>query len=64
MITTYERGKIAGQLELAVKLLEAKFGTLSDEGKRRLEALSSEELGTIMLEYYKALSLKDLGLED
>ena len=64
MITTYERGIIQGERQLALSQLEAKFGPLSPEGKRRLEALPPQELRTMMLEFYKAESLKELGLED
>ncbi len=64
MITTYERGIIQGERQLALSQLAAKFGPLSEDAKRRLEALSSQELRTMMLEFYKAESLKKLGLED
>jgi hypothetical protein len=68
MITTYERGKLAGQLkalqETALLLLETKFGPLSPEVKHRLEAMSSEQLRQLILQQVKAESLKELGLQD
>src|SRR5262249_46302607 len=68
MITTYERGInqgiIQGERQLAISQLEARFGPLPRAVKQRVEALASPELRQIMLEYYKAQSLKDLGLEE
>jgi hypothetical protein len=68
MITTYERGLnqgiLQGERELALTLLEAKFGPISAEVRRRVEALSSEDLRQTMIEYYEAPSLKELGLQD
>ena len=64
MITTYERGKIAGQLEMTLWLLETKFGPLPPEVKNRVEALSPEQLRQLILERDKAQSLKELGLQD
>jgi hypothetical protein len=64
MITTYERGKIAGRREGVQGFLEQKFGPLSEEVKQRLESLSAEGLDQIIRDYLKAQSLKDLGLED
>jgi Domain of unknown function (DUF4351) len=64
MMTTYERGRRAMALDMVFALLEAKFGELSPENKKRLEALSSEQLRQLGLELIKAESLKQLGLED
>jgi hypothetical protein len=64
MITTYERGMIAGQREMALLQLEAKFGPLAAAVKQRVETMSPDELRQIMLEYHKAQSLKDLRLVD
>jgi predicted transposase YdaD len=71
MITTYERGKIEGRIEgrvegrreTALLQLEAKFGPLSPEVKQRVEALTSEQLGQVLLNIVKAQSLKELHLE-
>jgi hypothetical protein len=67
MITTYERGItegiLRGERRLALAQLEAKFGPLTPEVRRRLDSLPPEELRKVMLEYYKAQSLKELGLE-
>jgi hypothetical protein len=64
MITTYERGKIEGRRETALKLLEAKFGPLTPAVKQRVETLSPEQLDQLVLDLLKSQSLKDLGLED
>jgi hypothetical protein len=63
MITTYERGKIAGQRETILEQLEAKFGELSPEVKRRFEALSPDQLRQVQFGLLKEESLKALGLE-
>jgi hypothetical protein len=63
-MTTYERGKVDGERQLALSVLEARFGPLSPEVKRRVEALSPEELRRILLESYKVQSPKQLGLEE
>jgi hypothetical protein len=64
MITTFERGKVAGRREAALQLLEAKFGPLSSGVKERVEALSVEQLLQLTLDLLKAQSLKELRLED
>jgi hypothetical protein len=64
MITTYERGRIAGWRETTLCLLEGKFGPLSPEVKQRVEALSPEEVWQLALDILKAESLKELRLED
>jgi hypothetical protein len=64
MITTYERGMIAGQLQLSLKQLEARFGPLSPKVRQRVESLLPETLLRIMIPFHKANSLKHLGLED
>jgi hypothetical protein len=64
MITTFERGKLEGQREMALMQLETKFGALSPEVKQRLEALSAEQLRHLLRDFAKDLSLKELHLED
>lgn len=64
MITTYERGKIEGRREMALEQLEVKFGPLSPAVRRRVEALSPEELLKLLLDLIKAPSLKELRLEE
>jgi hypothetical protein len=64
MITTYERGRIAGLREMAILQLEEKFGPLSPEIRQRVETLSPEQLRQTMLAFVKAQSLKELHLED
>jgi hypothetical protein len=64
MITTYERGILAGEQRSALRMLEAKFGPLSAEIKRRVEALSPERLAQLQLDLLQAQSLRELRLED
>jgi hypothetical protein len=68
MVTTYERGKLAGKLEglreMALLQLERKFGPLAPEVKQRVEALSPEQLQQLLLDLLQALSLKELHLQD
>jgi hypothetical protein len=64
MITTFERGWIAGQQKMALMLLEKKFGPLPPEARQRLEALSVEQLSQLMLDLLNAPSLKELHLQD
>jgi hypothetical protein len=64
MITTYERGKIAGVREAVLKLLEKKFGPPSPGLQQRVEALSPEELQQLLLDLVDPKSLKELHLED
>ncbi len=64
MITTYERGKFAGQRESALVQLEAKFGALTPAVRQRVEALAPEELRQLQIDLLKAQSLKELRLED
>jgi hypothetical protein len=64
MITTYERGIIAGQRKTVLVQLEAKFGPLSSAVRERVEALSQDELNQLLLDILKAQSLKELHLED
>jgi hypothetical protein len=64
MTTTYERGLLQGERQLALAQLEAKFGALSARARERLEALAPADLRKIMLDFYKADSLKQLALED
>ncbi len=68
MITTYERGKIAGKIEgqreSALLQLEAKFGPLAPEVKQHVEALAPEDLRQLQLDLLKAQSLQELRLKD
>ncbi len=59
-----ERGIAEGMHDMAVLLLETRFGWLSDEARRRLSLLSNEELRRLMRDFLQAQSLKDLRLED
>jgi hypothetical protein len=68
MTTTYERaiqsGILQGEQRSALRLLEAKFGPLSAEVKRRVEALSPDELARLQLDLLQAQSLQELRLQD
>lgn len=64
MITTYERGKIAGQREMTLRQLQAKFGPLSATVRERVESLSLDELDRLAVELLEPRSLKELRLED
>jgi hypothetical protein len=72
MITTYERGKLEGKLEgkieerreMALLLLEEKFGSLAPAIHQRIAELAPEQLRQILVDLVKASSLKELYLED
>lgn len=64
MITTYERGWLAGQRETALLQLESRFGPLPAEIKQRVESLSPEQLRQLLLDLVKAQTLAELGLQD
>jgi len=63
MMTTYERGKMAGELAMVLRILDAKLGPLTPEIKGRVEALSPQQLEQLALDLIKAQSLKELGLQ-
>jgi hypothetical protein len=70
MITTYERGIeqgkeqgiVQGERRVTLRLLEAKFGSVSPEVKQRVEALSPEALAQLQVDLLHAQSLKELRL--
>jgi uncharacterized protein DUF4351 len=64
MLTTYERGILAGELQVALRQLELKFGPLSPAVRQRVEELSPEELRQLTLDFVNAQTLKELRLED
>ena len=64
MITTYERGILQGESASTLRLLEAKFGALPVEVKRRVEALPPDDLRRLQLDLLQPKSLKELGLQD
>ena len=63
MLRTYERGKIAGERQSALRQLQAKFGPLSAEVKQRVESLPPDELRQLQVDLLKAQNLKELHLE-
>jgi len=68
MMTTFERGHLAGELagqrKAAIMQMEARFGALPGAVKQRVESLSAEDLDRLTINLVKAESLKDLHLED
>jgi len=68
MITTFERGKLAGKLEAlrenVLFLLEKKFGPLSPDTVERVTNLPAEQLHRLLADLLKAQSLKELQLQD
>jgi hypothetical protein len=59
-----ERGIVEGQHDMAVMLLEARFGPLSPEVRRRLSWLSPDQVLQVARDLLNVQSLKDLRLED
>jgi flagellar biosynthesis/type III secretory pathway protein FliH len=70
MITTYQRGKAEGKAEgyheMALLLLEAKFGSLSSPTQQRIAEMTAEQLRQLVVELVKGnrTSLQDLQLEE
>ena len=64
MKTTYERGIEQGERRSALRLMEARFGPLSAEVKRQVEALSPEALARLQIDILKAQALAELRLID
>lgn len=72
MKTTYERGIEQGiergieqgERRAALRQMEKKFGPLSAEVKRRVEALSPESLARLQLDLLDAQALEELRLDD
>ena len=64
MKTTYERGIEQGERRSALRLMEARFGPLSAEVKRQVEALSGEALAQLQIDLLGARTLQELGLAD
>lgn len=60
--TPYDKGVEAGQVFLATRALEKKFGPLPAEAQERLAQLSTDDLTELMLRIGVAASLADLGL--
>ena len=59
-----ERGIEQGERRSALRLMEAKFGPLTDKVKQRVADLSSNALAQLQLDLLKARSLKELRLDD
>ncbi len=63
MKTTYERGIEQGERRSALRLMEVKFGPLSDEVKRKVEALELEALEQLQIDLLSVQSLDELSLD-
>jgi hypothetical protein len=59
-----ERGIEQGERRSALRLMEARFGPLSAEVKRQVEALSGEALAQLQIDLLGARTLQELGLAD
>ena len=64
MKTTYERGIEQGMRRAVLRQMEKKFGPLSAEVQRRVEALSPEALARLQLDLLDAQTLEELRLDD
>ena len=64
MKTTYERGIEQGERLAALRQMEKKFGPLSAEVKRRVEALSPEAVARLQLDLLDAQTVEELRLDD
>ncbi len=72
MKTTYEggieegieRGIEQGERRLILRLMEARFGPLTPEVKKRVESLSPEALARLPFDLLKVQALEELHLED
>lgn len=64
MVTTYERGKIEGQIETCrenvLMLLEARFPPLPEGMEKRVSALSLDQLKKLLVDIVKANAIDDL----
>ena len=59
-----EQGIELGERRSALRLMEAKFGPLTPEVKRQVEALSPEGLARLQLDLLEARVLEELHLDD
>jgi Domain of unknown function (DUF4351) len=59
-----ERGIEQGERRSALRLMEAKFGPLTPEVRRQVEALSTEALAQLQLDLLRAQALEELRLDD
>lgn len=64
MITTWsEKVEAKGKLELALRLLAQRFGTLPDSVRQKLAAIeSTDELAALVERVFQGDSLEELGL--
>jgi hypothetical protein len=64
MMTTYERGKIEGQRELVLWMLEKTFGPVTAKVKEHVATLAPEKLRPLLLDIVNGVPLSELHLED
>jgi hypothetical protein len=64
MMTTYERGMLAGQRELVLLFLADKFGALPPEVRKQVETSSSRELEQIVHAAWTGQPLQERGLTE
>jgi Domain of unknown function (DUF4351) len=64
MLSPDERERIEELRKMTLLLLAEKFGPLPPEVRKRVEALSPEQLKQLLLDLLEARSLKELHLED
>jgi hypothetical protein len=57
-------GMLVDRREIAILQLEGRFGPLAVVVHQRVNEMSLEELGDLLAKFFKASSLKELGLED
>lgn len=59
-----KRGRWKREKEILQRLVEKRFGPLSDEVREQIKNLPQERVDPLLLDILDAKSLKDLGLED
>ena len=58
-----EAGSLRGQRKLLGRLLEARFGSLSQTARQRLDAMSAQDLIDLGVQLMGGTTLEALGLE-
>jgi hypothetical protein len=68
MITTYERGKIEGEIKafrkMALLQLETRFGPLPPSVQHRVSEMDIEQLSKLLVNIVKVTTIEELHLED
>ena len=63
IVTTFERGKIAGETQALLLQLETRFGTLSEDVRTRVEAMTPEQVRDALVGIVRGQSLQELGFD-